>query len=327
MLVIGALYFVPLSIRQGHFTLGEAGKCVYLSNVDQVNPHWYLQNPGSATGSFLHPPKKIFSDPPAYAFAIPAVVTEPLRFDQSYWMAGVRPHFVLQRQITTMKSNLRTFGKLFFELGSVFGAILVLAFLCGSRKMAIKALARAWPVWLIGMAGCLMYAAVWVEPRYVTAFLTLICVGLLVGFPVPSGTRRKIAQFVVIGASVILLFPVAADVYRSRAVRTNLDSEAAQALENLGIRAGDPVARISPSSADLVVERILRAEIVAEVDHDHSNDFWRASLATQQALLQAFAGQGVKAVIATSPVFNAENQSEWTRLGSTQYWVWRPFKG
>ena len=55
----------------------------------------------------------------------------------------------------------------------------------------MAALARAWPVWLIGLAGCLMYIAIYIESRYVVAFLTLFCVGMLVGFPVPVESGRR----------------------------------------------------------------------------------------------------------------------------------------
>ncbi len=323
MVLIGSLYFVPLSLQRGRLTLGDAGKCVYITNVDQATPHWYLQDSGSAKGSFLHPPKKIFSDPPAYAFAIPPKVTEPLRFDQSYWMAGVRPHFVLGRQIAVMKTNLRTFTKLFAELRVVLGTIFVLAFFGGMRQIR-SAVLRAWPVWLIGLAGCMMYAVIWVEPRYVSAFLTLGLIGLLVGLPIPTVTGRKIAQFAVIATIAALFIPVAVHVYRTPRPGGNVSLEAARALVSLGVKAGDPVARISPSSADLVVERILRSQIIAEVDHDRAAEFWSSPLSTQESLLKEFAAQGAKVVIATSPKLTAENQSEWSRLGSTEYWAWRP---
>jgi hypothetical protein len=106
--------------------------------------------------------------------------------------------------------------------------------------------------------------------------------------------------------------------------RFNVDAEAAQALSGLGIKPGDKVARISPIVYDYAVERILRVQIIAEVDRAYASDFWSSPYATQQSLLRTFAARGVKAVIATSPKLNTENQSEWGRLGSTQYWVWRP---
>ena len=322
MVLIGCFYFVPLSLQRGRITLGDAGKCVYITNVDQAMPHWYLQDPGSARGSFLHPPKKIFSDPPAYAFAIPAAVTQPLRFDQSYWMEGVKPHFVLQRELTAIKTNVRTFNKLFFELGIVIISLVVMAFL--GRSQIKVALLRAWPVWLLGVVGCLMYAVIFVEPRYVTAFLTLVLIGLLVGLPVPVASGRRIAQLIVVATFALLLGPVALHVYRAPRARGNVSLEAAQALENLGVKPGDPIARISPGSGDLVVERILRSQIIAEVDHARAAEFWSAPLATQDSLLKEFAAQGAKVVIASSPKLNGENQSDWIRLGSTPYWAWRP---
>lgn len=324
MFAIGCLYFVPLSIQRGRFTLGEAGRSVYTVNVDQARPHWYLQSTGSAKGSFLHPPQKIFSDPPAYAFPFQPRVIEPLRFDQSYWLAGVRPHFDLRRELAAIKMSVRVFAYLLRQLGVVLGTMFVLLFLCGTREQITAALLRAWPVWLVGLAGCLMYAVIVVESRYVTAFLTLFCIGMLVGVSLPAQMSRKFAQLIVFATIIFLLFPLVHQVYTAYTPSRNEPMEAAQALQQFGIKAGDPVARISPSNADLTVERILRAEIIAEVDKDRSGDFWKAPLGTQQALLQAFAAQGVKAVIATSPVLNADNQSEWIHLGSTQYWAWRP---
>ena len=324
MFLIGCVYFVPLSLQRGHFTLGEAGRSVYIVNVDQASPHWYLQSLGSAKGSFLHPPQKIFSDPPAYAFAFPFVVTEPLRYDASFWLAGVRPHLAFAREAAAVKLSIRTFAKLFRELGIVLGTMLVLAFLCDSRKQILAALLRAWPVWLIGLVGCLMYAVIVVEPRYVTAFLTLVCIGMLVGLPVPAELSRKIAQLAVIATVGLLLLPVAHMAYAHSSTQTNESFEAAQALQRLGINPGDPVARIGAGNADITVERILRTEIVAEVDKDRSADFWKAPLATQQALLNTFASRGVKVVIATSPALNSDNRSEWIHLGKTRYWAWLP---
>ena len=144
------------------------------------------------------------------------------------------------------------------------------------------------------------------------------------GLPLPAQISRKAAQLIAFATFVFLLYPVAHSLYTSYVPSRNEAAEAAQALQQLGIKAGDPVARISPSNADLTVERILRTEITAEVDKDRSAEFWKAPVATQDSLLQTFASHGVKAVIATSPVLNAQNQSEWIHLGSTQYWAWRP---
>jgi len=326
MFLIGSLYFIPLSRQLGHFTLGETSTLNYVVHVDEASPHWYLQDPGSARGSLLHPPHKIFSDPPAYAFPVPAAVTHPLRFDLLYWIAGLRPHFVWSRQIKAVMTNLSYLKEPMRELRAVAAAVLVLAFLCVGRKQIIAAIKKAWPVWLIGLAGCLMYLAIYVEPRYVAALFTLFFLGLILGFPVPRETGSKIAALTALAIAATLLYPITLKTTVGYIHRPhfNADFQAAQELLSLGVKPGDRVARITPIVYDYAVERILRVQIVAEVDRDHAGEFWDRPLAAQQDLLQAFAAQGARAVIATSPKLRAENQSAWKRLGETQYWVWRP---
>jgi len=326
MLLIGSLYFLPLSGQRGHFTLGESAAFNYVMHVDGASPQWYLQDPGNARGSFLRPPEKVFSDPPAYAFALPTQVTHPLRFDPSYWLAGVHPHFALKPQLRALAMNLSHLQEPLRELRAVVGAVFVLAFLCTGEKQVIAALMKTWPLWLIGLAGCLMYAVISVEPRYVAAFLALFWSGLILGFPIPQETGRKIAMLIVIATIAGLLFPAFPQTYVEYAhyPRSNADFDAARSLSGLGIKPGDWVARISPLVSDLGMERILRVEVAAEVDHDYAAEFWDRPWVTQQALLRTFVSRGVKAVIATSPKLSAENQAEWRRLGLTQYWVWRP---
>jgi hypothetical protein len=326
MLLIGSLYFVPLSRQLGHFTLGESAAYNYVVYVDEVSPHWYLQIPGDARGSFSHPPEKIFSGPPAYAFAVPVPVTHPLRFDPVYWIAGVRPHFVLKRQIKAVMTSISVLREPLRELRVVMGAVFVLAFLCSSKKQVMAAVVKTWPVWLIGLPGCLMYIIIHVEPRYVAAFLTLFFLGMILGFPIPRETGPKIASLIVIATVTVLLYPVFRETYAAylHQPRSDADSQAAQALKSLGIKPEDGVARITPNVSDYGVERILRVQVVAEVDLQHASEFWDSPFASQQSLLRTFASRGVKAVIATSPRLSAENQSEWARLGSTQYWVWLP---
>ena len=52
--VIGSLYFVPLSIMRRHFTLGESSSYNYLVHVDHAGPTWYMQDVGHGAGKFLH---------------------------------------------------------------------------------------------------------------------------------------------------------------------------------------------------------------------------------------------------------------------------------
>jgi hypothetical protein len=327
-LLIGSLYFVPLSLARGHFTLGESGRYNYLVDVNKARPDWYLQNAGSARGSFVHPPERIFASPPAYAFSLPSLVTHPLRFDPSDWIAGVRPHFILRRQIIRFIPNLRNLGELLFQLGLVVVPVLALAFLSGKRGMFFAALRRGWPIWVIGLTGCAMYLPVHIESRYVAAFLVLFLFGLLISFKAPQNVKRP---WLIAGATVVvtgsLMLPLATRIYVryvEYAGKPNADAQAAAELVLLGIKPTDKVARVSPIVIDLGIERIARTEIVAEVDWEHAQEFWSAPPNTQREILDLFAARGAKAVIATLPKDGPKNSSEWIHLGTTQYWAWLP---
>ena len=326
---IASLYFVPLSMARGHFTLGESGKFNYLTNVNRAQPLWYLQTPGHGTGQFLHPPEKIFSSPPAYAFPVASLVTHPLRFDPSIWVIGAKPRFLLKDQILALKPTLRKIAQLLLELVPVIFVACVLAIVNWKRTVLLPALKKSLPIWLIGLAGCALYLPVHVEPRYVGAFLALFWIGLLFSFRIPFWLNRKatVAATAVVIAFIVLPFSVQSGLRYFRERRApNADAQAAAQLANLGIRPGDKVARISPTVVDLGIERIARVQIAAEVDNSRTSDFWAAPSSTQNSLLDLFASRGIKAVIATFQTPVPANMNGWIHLGATQYWVWLPEK-
>ena len=328
MMLIGSLYFIPLSRARGHFTLGESSTFNYLLHIDFVRPGWYLQDLGHARGSFTRSPEKIFSSPPAYAFALPHPGTYPLRFDPSDWIQGVRPRLLLRRQLAALLSNFKNSRELLLVLGMAAIAVFMVGYF-SRRRTDISMFRPNWLMCLIGIAGCVMYALVHVEPRYVGAFLVLFWCGVLFSIRVPikiSGKLVSVFTLLVIAGLLLPVGRVAYVIHRRSAGEINGDALAAAEIERMGVHPGDQVARICPleSSNELGMERIARVVVAAEVDFNHTSEFWRAPVAIQHSLLQTFAARGIKAVIATSPTLDASNRSEWTRLGATEYWVWRP---
>jgi hypothetical protein len=326
MMVMGGLYFIPLSRARGHLTLGESSGFNYLVDVDLARPGWYLQDAGRGRGSFSHSPERIFSSPPAYAFELPYTVTHPLRFDPSSWIQGVRARFLLRRQFATFVNNFLHNRQVLLVLGVATCITFIMAYRSRGRD-EISLFRGTWPIWVIGLAGCCMYALLHIEARYVAAFLVLFWCGMIFSIRFPHRVSPYAVTVITLAVAASLLLPMSRLIYLRYSQgmgKINADGVAATELERLGIHPGDQVARISALGSDLGIERIVRAEVIAEVDLDHAVEFWISPITTQQALLQIFAGRGVKAVIATSPRLTAENQSEWNRLGSTQYWVWRP---
>jgi hypothetical protein len=323
MMAIGSLYFVPLWHARGRFTLGESSVFNYLVHVDLVRTGWYLQNPGLARGSFTDPLQEIFSSPKAYAFALPCSCTHPLRFDPSVWVDGLTPRFVLSRQITTVLSNLRQNKAIALAFATAIGVRLVLIYF-RRHGADVSWFRNTWSICFIGIVGCVMYVLVNVEPRYVAAFLVLFWCGIIFSFRIPRNLDGKVVTVATLVVIVPLLLPVSwltLQKYREGQGKTNSDALAAAELERLGIGRGDYVGRIQ---SPVGVLRIARITVVAEVNTEQTDVFWNSPVTTHHELLHIFAQHGCKAVIAASPKLNASNRSEWTQLGPTMYWVWRP---
>jgi hypothetical protein len=323
MLLISSLYFVPLSRARGKFTMGESGSFNYLVHVDGARPQRYLQDPGSGRGAFLYTPQVIFGSPRTYTFPMSEVVTFPLRYDPSYWTQGVRPHFDLRRQLHAIRRTLPDFRSILLPLCPFVLIVLISAYYARRKTEIAAALLRNWPLWLVGLAGCVMYAAVHVEPRYVGAFFLLFWFGIGAGFGLPRRASRAMAYLLAITAllpiCVLTLRHFRADIRLAR--RPNIEAEAAADLQRLGLHAGERVGFISAGIQDFAVERITRVEIIAEVDSALTAEFWSASPATQEQLLETMVSHGVEAVIG-SPQESVLPRAPWMRLGDTRYWVW-----
>jgi hypothetical protein len=327
--LIGSLYFIPLSRAVGRFTLGETGAYNYLVHVDRAGPGqgWYLENPGKGSGTFTHPPLRVFSSPPAYAFGQDELVTHPLRFDPAWWMEGVKPRIAVKRQIGESYASLIDLCRSLRWLVPVVLFVLLMG-LAGPKCERLQGLQRVWPIFLLAIAGCGMYSLIHVEARYVAAFLVMFWCAALV--PLQEWPRRigpRILTAVTLVIVVSLLLPSALNTYsrnfefgRSR----NTEALAAAELNSLGIHPGDHVARISSSVTDLTIERVARVEVAAEVDFMFANSFWTSPIETQRRILDLFKANGAKAVIATRPQLTDVNRSEWQQLASGPYWIWSP---
>jgi hypothetical protein len=322
--LIASLYFVPLSRSLGHFTLGESGNFNYIVHVDHASPNWYLTDPGKAKGVAIHRVRRIFSDPPTYEFSIGLPVTHPLKFDPCYWTQGLKPVFNLHSQLAAIRQNLPLVKPIAVDLvGIALGFIALYLFSSASKRWCD--LMEGWPLWLVGLAGILMYTIIHVEPRYVGALLVLFWLGLALSLG-SWNKHSKMFRAIVLVISASLLIPAAHAAYAPRNfrwnTRQNIDAQVAEALAKLGTHPGDPVARIMRDSIGWA--RTSRVTIVAEVDLDAgAAQFWESDPATQARVLQALRETGVKSVVGHS--WDDVTAPGWYRVGRSHYWIY-PFK-
>src|SRR5207245_7835803 len=115
MLLIGGPYIVALSRLKHRPTFGDSATVTHLEDFDKAGPSIYWQNPGGAAGKFLHPPRKIFANPPAYEFARWLAVPKPLWYDPSCWVEGVQPRFHLRSPFAELRRNLAVYVQLFWR--------------------------------------------------------------------------------------------------------------------------------------------------------------------------------------------------------------------
>lgn len=313
--------FIAAESRLAHrLTFSESAQVVHLEYVDDAGAYW--QSPGEGVGTFVHPPRRIFDAPEAFEFARPIRATYPLWYDPTYWVAGVRPSFHMGSQLRTLTGDLLVYWQIVVGIAGVFVVLVAITVGVGGRP-ATRMLIRLWPLWIVPLAALGAYALVHVEERYVGALFSMLLIALLLGIGVPRRVSPRIMAAAV--AIILLTLGVSTAQQMHRDVEQELfktrlhDPEAAAALQQLGLRPGDRVARISPFVASGWA-RLSRVSVIAELQRRGARDFWRTDPRTQHALMLAFAGTGARAVVAY--VRPDSVPAGWQRLGDSWYAVY-----
>jgi hypothetical protein len=318
LLVIGSLYFVPLSAKLGHFTLGQSSEYNYLGHIDQIG--MYSETLGHAGGKFENAPRVLLEHPPVYSFDTGQQVTFSLRFEPARWTVGAKPRFYLPSQIAIIKENAEIYKTLVLELSGVIAGILLFGFF---SPQGFRSLLTNWPLVVVGAAGLGMYLLVHVEERYVGAFFLLLCLGLISGAcltsRIPEKTSALIAGVIALSLIVQVAWGVRLDYRRYREQPTSAWLPAAAELSGKGVRPGDKVARICDRFADLNWARQLRVTVMSDVLFDHSNEFWSAVPEVQDRALRAMADSGARVVVAHRRDGKTPPPS-WSSLGTTGYY-------
>jgi hypothetical protein len=234
-------------------------------------------------------------------FDSPIKGTFPLWYDPAYWYAGAKLRFDLRQQVTALRAALREYQNMFFQAAVFLSGSIVLCILAVREKRFCNLSLReswllTWP-----LTAMLMYAFVFVEGRYVGAFLVLLWLAIYGALMFRLNRQVAAAVCATVAGTVMIPFladlaakspHIARDLVRSR----QPDYQAvAVGLRNLGLHSGDRLAVVG-EGFESYYARYARLRIVAEIPG--TDEFWKLSALDLNSAAERLATIGVKAIVA-----------------------------
>ena len=324
-LIIACPLVRALSIAHGRLTFGDSARLNYWHFINE-SPMVNWQGEPSGSGTPEHPTRKILDAPPLYEFATPIKATYPCWYDVPYWNEGMKPHFDIRGQARVLITSLVEYFRIFAMMqGGLIAGTLMLILFGGRGHTSARDIGKQWHLLIPALAGMGMYALVYVESRFLAAYVVLFWAAILSGIRVPGSTEsRRVAAAASIAMLVTLGIQVAGrtgtDITEGIADRGKVQCEVAEGLKRLGVQRGDTVA----SAGDSYVAywaRLAKVSIVAEVpDYSGESFWWAADPQVKAKVFEAFGKTGAKVVVADRmPLPNWS--ADWQRVGNTSYYV------
>ena len=334
-LLITLPFVLLISGKKDKLTIGEVGKVTYARYVNGVPyPHWQ----GDPLNKIIldHPSRLIYQAPPVYEFGTPIGGTYPISTDPSYWYDGLKIQFSPEGLLARLLTSSLYYVDLFIEKqGLLIASITALYFMRPGQKLTFFEIVKKWALVLPAVIAFVLYGAVWVEDRYVGVFVLLFWTDILANVRLPDTESnrsflRGLGGLAVLGLLVnILAFNLEGFNRLSPSLQARETPplnqpakplEVARALHDVGVAKGDRVGVIG-YGFDSFWARLAGVKIVAEMLDSYANDFWHGDEALRKNVLQAFAGTGVKAVVAENvPVYARLNG--WYQVGNSNYYIY-----
>jgi hypothetical protein len=328
-LLVSLPLLAGLSKMTGHFSIGDSGRWTYLTEVNQTGPLWYMQDLGTARGKFQHPPQKIFTFPPVYAFVGPIGGTLPAWYDPFYWSQGVEPRLVLRRQLTAVVKNATLCLDLLFTREAALLAAFLILCVAGRTWATLGAFLRLWPAWVPALAAVCMYLQVLAQERYVAVFFIVMWTALFASVRLFTGAE---SGKLVAGATFAILFAVGLplavatveDLEHGMRRSRHPQWEIAEHLRIMGVHPGDRVGRIGGAHR-IEWARLLRVRVIAEISREDAEYFWSSSPSVRSEVIESFRGVGATAIVAHQipPAEIFVVPSGWQRIADSDFYVFR----
>jgi 4-amino-4-deoxy-L-arabinose transferase-like glycosyltransferase len=332
--LVAGPWIAVLSHAERRYTFGDAGMLTYRWEAGpQANPsEWGGQTQEQERESLVHPPRRLFLDPPVYEFATPVAGTFPLWYGNSYWLRGLKFHFSRVGQLRIIHEGYNNYRSILDSQKEYLTLFLLLILLQGAALQYFKVFLRGWVLWFPALAACGLYLLVRVEPRYVAPFIVILW---LAGFAAVKLPRNQIVRRVAMWAVVAAVLATGIDILHEgladfHVVARNASSqqaEVARGLRTLGIQEGQTLATIGIPLDSFYWARLAGVRVISEIPTPSVNQYWFASSDTQEKVRTLFAQAGAVAIVTDAmpaavhfPEYNIPiSVPGWERIGSTSY--------
>ena len=319
--IVAGPFIFAISKDKHRLTFGDVGKIGYAEFVNPIEQPQFWQG-DSQSGVPKHPTRKILSNPGVFQFSTPDGEWHP-RYDLSYWMDGVRPHFNVRGQLRILRQSVGTFFVIFLAQLEFAVGLIIFLLLREQRRDCLSSARDIWPLWLPPLVGCAAYSLVLVEPRYVAPFLVFLWLAAFAVVARRSGSiSKRVALAIVLGVFCVTGIKTTKYFVSDLAAmghQENVYWQVAQNLNSLGIQPGDRVAMMG-GKAGAHWARLAGVKIVAELPLGQDDIFWRADRATQARVYAAFASTGSRVLVVKDPPADV-TRDEWRQLGNTPYYA------
>ena len=258
-------------------------------------------------------------------------------YDLSYWNEGMRIQIAPTRHLFLFgRFAWRCLLSLVNEQAVMLVSAIVLH--CLSQGRWWRNIAKAWILLVPAAAGLTLYALTWPEWRYLGAFVVLVWLAVFLAASAPDSYQlmQHAATMNTILAGILMLQMVTSVPGWVREQSSNEEyRHLLMALPALGVSPGSKVGFIG-SSFSAYWARLARVRIVAEIPDVRwdpglrkaerptaADRFWGMEPSARAAAMGAFAGLGVKAVLACGNRDQVRD-SGWQSIRGTQCLIYLP---
>ena len=341
-------WVLTVSRARGKLTLGETGRINYVWFVNgsenwplEWPRHWPHWSGDPANGTPRHPARRLNEDPAVYEFAGPVAGTYPMWHDVSVWYDGIRTYFDPADQLRRLKISAQDLYAIFTRnpynpdffnpQPALLGLLLMTAGVMWGSGSA-RTFLRWWPGWTPAVGAIALYAAVYVEPRYVGAFVVLLWVFAVHALQSSSNSEAHRRVLKACGATMVGVLAVAVLIATGwetygplrRVLRGESDREhnawlIATRMQQEGVKTGDPIAVAGSAQVATRWAYLARVRIVAEVPLSDSTKLWNDS-AAREAATQALRRAGARWVMLEDRGVGT-TLPDWRRVAGTPYFL------